>query len=331
MHDPKLKKLKSILDSIPQADYPKESRVHPLKTFPSGASKCFVKRDDELGGVFAGSKLRKYRTLVPHLLEGGYSEAVVIGGAYSNNVLGVTQLLIENNIKPVLFLRGEPRKEVKGNALFTSLLVPAESIHWVPRKEWPHVQHMAEDYIQKSTAKAFLLPEGASAEPAFAGALTLALDIIRNEEALALNFDHLFVESGTGMMAASLILALTWLEKPTVVHVLLMAEGEPEFNATLRKYKLHFENLVGESCHFPLPYRCYSPQSARSFGGTNKKLFDRIRSLAQSEGFFCDPIYTAKLFAEAKDFICQQELSGNILIVHSGGTFALAGFQEDLF
>lgn len=323
-----LNKLQDTLQNIPQADYSFKSRVHPLKTFLFEGCKCYVKRDDELGGVFGGSKMRKYRSLIPFLLAQGFSEVIVIGGAYSNNVLGVTQLLLENGIKPTLFLRGEEDSKPKGNALFSRLLVPSESIHWIPRKAWIEVRAIADVYCKQLLHKAFVLEEGSSTPSALAGSLTLALDILRNEADLNLNFDHIFVEAGTGMMASTLILAMSWLQKQTKIHVLLMADGKAEFDNALKKFHVGMEQLFNNTFPIPINYHCYMPNTAKSFGTTNKIIFQNIKNFAQTEGFFCDPIYTSKLFSETHRIIAAEKLVGNILVIHSGGTFTLSGFQD---
>jgi 1-aminocyclopropane-1-carboxylate deaminase/D-cysteine desulfhydrase-like pyridoxal-dependent ACC family enzyme len=44
-------------------------------------------------------------------------------------------------------------------------------------------------------------------------------------------------------------------------------------------------------------------------------------------GILTDPVYTAKLFLEAERICLVQEISGNTLIVHSGGGTGLFGYQ----
>jgi hypothetical protein len=61
-----------------------------------------------------------------------YIDAVVIGGAHSNNVASLSQALIENGIKPTLMLlpgNNAAGTCAKGNALLTSLLVPKAGVY----------------------------------------------------------------------------------------------------------------------------------------------------------------------------------------------------------
>lgn len=307
--------LQSRLEKEPHEDYPAASRIHALNAFP----RCYVKRDDELGFSISGTKFRKYRTLIPYLR--GTEEVAVIGGGFSNHVLAITQLLIENGIKPRLLLKGPPPVKSCGNFLFLQLLNP--SIEWIPKSEWHKVEEIAASY---GCSK--ILPEGGTVFAAFLGALSLPLDIVRNEREAGLTFDHLFFEVGTGYSAAALLLGFAYLRKETHCHLLLMADAEEEFRGRLQALHTEFERWLGDRCSFPTRFTCDTPSIAPSFGSTNTALFDFIRQTAQQEGLFLDPIYSGKLFYHAKQKI--GDLAGNTLIIHSGGALALAGFQDQL-
>jgi 1-aminocyclopropane-1-carboxylate deaminase len=157
----KLHHLTSCLAAIPQIDYPTHSRIHPLRSFIFPSVQCYVKRDDELGFGISGSKIRKYRSLIPFLLAKQVQEVVVIGSAYSNHVLSFVQLMIENGLQPTLFLRGDPSRSLQGNALLTSLFVLPSAIHWLSQSDWKNVESLAYLYASKQNHSTFVLPEGA--------------------------------------------------------------------------------------------------------------------------------------------------------------------------
>src|ERR1700761_5279772 len=92
--------LRDHLAMFPHALYATHSRVHSLRSFLFSGTTCYVKRDDELGFGVSGSKIRKYCSLIPFFLNQGIQEVVVIGNAYSNHVLSLVQLLIENQLSP---------------------------------------------------------------------------------------------------------------------------------------------------------------------------------------------------------------------------------------
>jgi 1-aminocyclopropane-1-carboxylate deaminase len=325
-----LQYLKDILQDIPQACFPVHSRVHPLKSFVFPSAQCYVKRDDELGFGISGSKIRKYRTLIPFFVTNGIQEVILIGSAYSNHVLSLQQLLIENGIKPTLYLRGDPNRLVQGNSLLTSLFVSPSSIHWFSKPEWRHVESQAHDYAEQQQHPTFVLLEGGFSPEALPGALTLSVDIQENENNLGLNFDHIFIEAGTGFTASSLILGLHWLKRSTIVHVVLLAEDKANFLFRLKKCYDMFIQLMQVSCPFPENFILHLPHLTGTFGQIKPFLFETIVSIAREEGFLTDPVYTVKLFIESKHLLSQGDIQGNVLIHHSGGAMSLMGFQDQL-
>lgn len=323
--------LETRLASIPQEPYPKHSRIHLLKSFSNDCSRCYVKRDDELGFGISGSKLRKYRSLLPFFKANGTQEVVVIGSAYSNNVLGITQLLIENGIKPTLFLKQSHQKEKKGIFLLTNLFVDTKNIHFISSLNWKNVENIAQEYLQSKDSSTFILKEGASITEALPGALTLSLDITQNEIKNNINFDQIFIESGTGLMACALILGFCWLLKKCKIHVVLLAEDESYFLNQLTFFHEQFQILMQTTMPFPSNFVLHKPTTASAFGSTNKKIFDEIQLIAKQEGFLVDPIYSAKLFLTARQILSEMnEQNLSSLIVHSGGGLSLMGFQDNL-
>lgn len=324
------KHLQHKLSLIQQNDYPVHSRVHKLRSFNFPSTCCYVKRDDELGFGISGSKIRKYRSLIPFFITQNIQEVVLIGSAYSNHILSTSQLLIENGIKPTLFLRGDPSRLLQGNALLTSLFILPSSIQWFSPSDWRDVESIAYTYASKQKHLTYVLPEGGFCAPALPGALTLSLDLLANEQVENIPFDHIFIEAGTGFMASALILGLNWLQHPAHVHVILLAEDEAAFMMRLKLCHAMFHTFIETQTSLPSNFSLHKPEISKSFGEINRSLFENIAYFAREEGFLTDPIYSAKLFIESKYLIIQKKIEGKLLIHHSGGSLTLMGFQDQL-
>ncbi len=320
--------LEKKLSEYPSYNYPVSSRIHPLNQFPKG---FFVKREDELGFGISGCKFRKYRTLFPYLQQQGYKEIVVVGSAFSNHVLSITQLIIENGLQPTLFVKGPKPTLFKGNFLFLETLLPQSSFHWISKEEWPQLSSYIDLYMS-SRESIYVIPEGAALFPAFIGALTLPLDIIRNEQEMGISFHHIYMEVGTGYSACALLLGLAFLKKKSICHLLHVADTEKAFTHRLQYLHGEFSKWLEMDAPFPEHVESMFPTLAPSFGSTNKKVFQFIAQTAREEGFFLDPIYSAKLFYEVRRQYQDTTLPDgeNALIIHSGGALTLAGFQEQL-
>ena len=309
------------------------SRVHRLRSFEVADGNCYVKRDDELGFGVSGTKVRKYSSFLPSFLKEKPNEAVIIGSAYSNHVLSLSQLLKENGIEPILFLLGDPECKLQGNLLLTALIAELKNIHWVSRGKWDAIDQIASEYASKrlgDNVRAIVVPKGANCASALPGAITLALDVLRNEEELGIEFDHLFIDSGTGLTACALLLAFALMGKKTFIHIVMVAGGKEEFMQTLSERKTDLEALLAQTLPSPTLFNLYLPSVAPSFGAVNAQIFNTVAELAKKEGFITDPVFTAKLFHEGKKIISEQGLKGNILFIHSGGGLGLTGFQNEM-
>lgn len=296
-----------------------------LKSIQDLDTHVFIKREDEIGSSISGSKNRKYQSLLPTILKTEKKKAIVIGGPYSNNVLGCVQLLIENSITPLLFLRGPRPYKREGNFLLTSLFVPGSQIQWVPKENWKNL-----DTLLSSYPDCFLIEEGACQKESLPGALTLSLDVLKNEQEKNMTFDHIFIEAGTGLTAIGLILGFLFLQKRTQIHILLLADSKAEFIKKLEYFHRVLDSFLSLPTLSIKNLSFYTPTNARSFGSTNQSIFANIIKIARKEGFLTDPVYSSKLVCEAQKIIKNDGLIGNILLIHSGGALTLMGFQADL-
>ncbi len=308
-----------------------ESRIHRLRWFDR--SDIWVKRDDELSFGISGTKLRKHASIIPALQKKGIEEVVVIGGAHSNNVLSTAQTLTENGIKMTPFLLGPPPQRV-GNAKMLSLFFDENEIHWIPRSEWTSCHNLANRYREEKKLQGvtvMLLPEGGHHKLALPGALSLVVDILRNGRESGVVFDHLFIDSGTGMVAQSLIAGAAALELKITLHIVVLAGSFTEFKSGLSQVIEYTEEFLHVSIPSLPNYQLYYPSVAKSFGSTNSTIFKEIRRIAREDGILTDPVYSSKLFLTARKMVLEKSLQGNILLIHSGGAFALSGFLDHPF
>jgi 1-aminocyclopropane-1-carboxylate deaminase len=306
------------------------SRCHRLISYDTDLACCYVKREDELSFGISGSKWRKYASLICSLSSRRFPEVALVGSPFSNHVLSMAQLCKEYKIPFQLFLQGPPPEKCVGNFFFLSLVSDPSQIIWLAEIPLSFTLEWTSE-IEKRIQKRFTwIPVGASAQEAMPGALTLAFDILKNEEAMDVSFDHIFVDAGTGMIAASLILGFHSLLKKTKVHVVQVGGRPEDFVVQLQQCHLYFEEWLQEKIEFPCNYELHVPASGKSFGALNATLIKEIVQMARKEGIFLDPLYNAKLFLTGKKAIQNQALKGNILIIHSGGALSLSGFQDQI-
>ncbi|MHC4307872.1 MAG: pyridoxal-phosphate dependent enzyme [Planctomycetota bacterium] len=304
------------------------SRIHRLRWF--NRSDIWIKRDDELSFGVSGTRLRKHASIVPVLKLKGIEEVVVLGGANSNNVLSAAQILTENNIKITPFLLGPPAHK-QGNLKLLSLFVDDDEIHWISHEQWADIESHVNEYVEKENErgiKAFVLPEGGHHRMALPGSLSILLDILRNESESGITFDHVFIDSSTGMVAQSLLAGAAAINKKTKFHIVALTGSFETFECGLNQIIQYTEDFLQGSIELRPDYKLYYPATAKSIRDTERSIFREIKSIARNDGIFTDPVYSAKLFITAKQTIQDLSIDGNILLIHSGGTLALSGFMD---
>ncbi|MES2200554.1 MAG: pyridoxal-phosphate dependent enzyme [Chlamydiota bacterium] len=315
-------KLQELCTSHISSSFNLHSRAHKMQKVD-----LYVKRDDELSFSVSGSKLRKYASLLP-ILKKKNATVALVGSPYSNHILSLVQLLKQEGLSYQLFLEKPKTGPPQGNFFFLSLLLSPKDVIWVEKapnsltESWTKAQ---EEILQN---RFFWVPMGGCMKEGFFGALTLALDILTNEKELEEDFSRIFVDAGTGLTAAALILGLSYIQKKSQITVVLLAGTKESFFEQL----LFFKSILEEALQEHLPpinnYQVTFPATAKSFGSCNKKVFETITQVAREEGIFLDPLYTAKLYLTAKESI--GEKSSSALWIHSGGALSLSGFQEPL-
>lgn len=299
------------------------SRIHPLPSLSQAHRQVWVKREDELGFGVSGTKKRKYLSLLPFLKAQNFAGIALIGGEHSNHLAAFAQLLNENRLGYEIFLKPSQQTLKKGNAFLLDLLTADKKKHYVAGKDWEKVVEIAESYMHDchGAGNYFVVPEGGSCEQSISGLATLYVDIVRNEQENQLTFDHIFIDSGTGLQAATLAYQLALHGADAQLHVVHVAGGQADFERGFELCCQYYRQPLT-----PLSVRHHVPATAKAFGSVNASIWAEIRYFAQTEGLLLDPIYTAKLCYTARRLMDELEMRGNVLIVHTGGGTGLMGF-----
>ncbi|MDP5172516.1 MAG: hypothetical protein NWR72_19905 [Bacteroidia bacterium] len=293
----------------------KPQRIHVLRGFQNAS----VMREDESGFGISGSKRRKLASLIPWILTERFDTVAIIGGSNSNHVVAAAQALLEHGLGVQAFLLKGREGPLTGNAFLIDALIPEEKIIWIDRENWKEVAQTATTWAAQQPQRVFVLPEGGFCEAALPGAATLPLGLDPSQ------FDHLWMDAGTGLSAIASLLMIGRTSWKLHTHVVLMAGTAEEFVVQLDRASQWWETIFEEAAPLPGAYSLHVPVTARSFGAVNATVWEEVRRLAREEGILADPVYTAKLFLTARELI--PHYAGRHLIVHGGGGTGLMGFS----
>lgn len=328
--------LTALIEPYLSQALPQRSRCHPLMGYISSqTTDVWIKREDELNPTAIGTKLRKYLSLLPYLECSGCREVILIGGSNSNNVLGLCQLLRAAGVGVHVLVKQSRDPKPRGNWLYLNLLLPPDRVHPVSTGDWPQVEtrakHLAAE-LESTGQSACVIPEGGDHLAVLPGILTIALDLVRNEQTHQKVFDHIWTDAGTGISAIGLVLGLHFLEQAKrSVHITLIAGTESEFEIRYARYLGELERLLGRKLSATRPSLHFiRPITAASFGSLNQTTLNETRKIAQSTGLLMDPVYSVKHFYTVKKTLELSTIEGNQLIMYNGGTQGLNGFQSRL-
>jgi 1-aminocyclopropane-1-carboxylate deaminase/D-cysteine desulfhydrase-like pyridoxal-dependent ACC family enzyme len=321
--------IKAWTDIQPDRSLLPLSPIHTVALSHAGSGKVWVKREDAFGFGFAGTKMRKYASLIPFMLHNGVEQAALIGGAFSNNLLILPQILSMYGIRSQLFIRGEETTAIIGNHFLIRLLHSQQQIRWVSRSDWVYVDEIVAAYAESETAqgrKVMPVPEGAFMPQALPGAITLADDIYRNEGEHAVQFQHIFSDAGTGFATLAAMLHDVARFPNRQWHILLLADDEITFRQKLQQ--MHAWYCTYRQQPMPIP-KNFSLYRHSAFGKVGQSELLSVKYMARNHGIICDPVYTGKLWAVVQQTLQQQALDGEILVLQSGGA-SVMGFNNTL-
>lgn len=282
-----------------------------IEKFPFLGDRCFIKREDLLGGLFNGVKQRKLVTLVAHLVQKRPSKVYLKGSLQSNFLLALVPRLIEHKIPFEIYTYRRDHR-LLGNSFFLSLFVDIDQIKLL-------------EHLPPCQPNEVVVEEGGDQLESYLGLMALGEEIIAQNNDSKLQLHHIWVDAGTGSTAACLDYVFTRDGAPFQLHVVSMKEDESGYR---RKKQLifdqlnqHFQTSVSPSS----PFQFYRPPTARAFGSVNRSTLQLLTTVARSSGILLDPIYTVKLVMTMKTVQHDEPT----LFIHSGGTLA-GGVLADL-
>lgn len=305
----------------------------PLEACPRLSARLgirlWIKRDDMTGLAFGGNKTRNLEFRLAEALGAGADTLMFGVETTSNSARQTAAAANKLGLKTVLFLRGaRPEGAPQGNLLLNRLL--GAEVHYVEGDD--AVLAAAMGARAADLRRAGRRPFDLNAAPMFAVASALAyveslLEIRAQLDGLP---QHIYMTSG-GKGHAGLVLGRALLGAQC--RVVGVAVSEPERDrspdvlviaaAAAARIGLEAEVASGDI------------ESTRAFVGPGYGLpspegLEAIRLLAETEGDFLDPVYTAKGMAALLADVRRGRIApgSDVVFIHTGGTPALFSFAD---
>jgi L-cysteate sulfo-lyase len=297
-----------------------------LRAALPGAPQLYIKRDDCLGYLVGGNKLRKLEYVMADARRQKATTVLTVGGTTSNHARVTAMVACRLGLKCHLILNGQATSNPTGNLRIDKLL--GVDVHLVETREQrsPTMDELARD-LEKKGERVYKVPLGASNEVGSFGFVAAFDEVIRQEKELGVRFDAVVFSSSSGGTQAGLevgkrlfgrseleIIGVSPDDSSDQVKGSVLKAANPMLTLLgLPDVKKEAELTVDDT-QVGGGYRIATPQSKEA-----EKLFLR------AEGILLDPVYTAKAAAGLIDYCRKKKFSAenHVLFWHTGGLVAL--------
>lgn len=298
----------------------------------------WVKRDDQIGLGIGGNKARKLEFLMGAAIAKGTRKVVTFGGLQSNHTRQTASAARRLGLEPHLFLLARQPKQVRGNLLLDELtgacihfvgrgvgrrsIESAIRMMWLLARRTPGL-HWRDTYV---------IPVGGHSPIGALGYVNAAFELTDQARERGLQVDDVVTAAGTGGTMAGLMAGFALRDTPTrVIGVNVVGDMWTGFRASIARLATRTVQLLGGSRHFTeSDVELVEGFVGKRYGVPTPQGVQAIRLLAETEGLFLDPVYTAKAMVGLINLVRQERFhpDENVVFLHTGGTPALFAFDE---
>lgn len=281
----------------------------------------FIKRDDFIGSLVWGNKLRKLEYTLSDAEAKGADTILTYGGVQSNHARITAQVSKRMGFDCILIMNGDrPEKPTANFTIVDFLQIP---IHYVSTRQERHPKMMeVAEQLKQQGKHPYCVPLGASDDIGSWGFVNAIDEVLQQQKELGVTFDYI-IHSGSsggtqaGMMVGKKLFELNELKIISVsaddpaesIRYSVMAAAQPMLQE-LGLPVLERSEVVVDENYFGDGYAV--PTSLSSFASD---------SFAKLEGITLDGTYTSKAMAAVIDYSRKGmfQPTDNILFWHTGG------------
>ncbi len=317
------------------AQYPTPLQFLPRLSRELGRP-IYCKRDDAIGPGLGGNKTRKLEYLMAEAQRRGARKVATFGGLQSNHARLTAAVARQLGMEPHVFYFERRPPAFEGNLLLNEYL--AAHMHFIPMGGGGGMTLESTIRLVRLVAWAlvgphYFIPVGGHSWVGGLGYVQAALEIDVQAREQGLKNAWLVVAAGSGGTLAGLQAGLALCDSPLRLLGIDVGKLWKLFPASIARLATTICARLGcrrefHSSQVPLIEGTYVGER---YGVPSPAGMAAIRTLAQAEGIFLDPVYTGKAFAGMLDRIKRGELGRDepVIFLHTGGTPALFAFSQE--
>ncbi len=294
------------------------------------STNIYCMRDDMTGFAFGGNKTRKLDYLVYDAILQGADTLLAVGANQSNFCRITAGYGAANGLEVHLLLSGKPTIQPTANLYLDKLF--GAVVHHTDAHENDAVEAQSlrlEQELKKQGKKVYRMPLGGSTPLGTMGYLGAFAEILEYSEKNNLQFDYIFLASGSGGTQAGLVLGQMisdWQGEIIGISVGRSADELKKVVANLAESALELLNTKEANINSTSASATVDDHYiGEKYGAFTKWGSEAIEEFAQTEGILLDNVYTGKAAAGMLDYLRNGKVdkSKNILFIHTGGNIEL--------
>ena len=288
--------------------------------------KIFIKRDDFLGYIVGGNKVRKLEYVMADVRSRGATAVVTIGSIQSNHARITAFVARRCGLKCALILNGAPPERATANYRIEKLL-GVEIQHVETREDRPGRMAEVAAELRARGEIVYEIPLGASDAVGSFGFVNAFEEMTLQEKEMGLAFDAVFIGSSSGGTQAGLEVGKRLFGR-SGLRIVGVSPDDPSVSiqGTISGIAAAMFRRLGSPA---------GPNGSEivvddhfigdGYGIPSKASLEAAELFSGTEGILLDPVYTGKSASAVLDYCRRGEFppDANVLFWHTGGLVAL--------
>jgi L-cysteate sulfo-lyase len=323
------------LPRIPLGHFPTPLEFCQRLTEALGGPRIFMKRDDCTGLAFGGNKTRQLEFTVAEAVQQGADVVVGGAGSQSNHCRQLAAAAARCGLEcRLLVVKDHKSQPVHGNLLLNELLGASTEMVEVATQE--HLadakQALVED-LQRRGKKPFLVMDPSTRHLGAMGYVLCMAEMVEQ-------FAHLGEPLETVVVCSSCATqpGLIFGGKALGLETRTIGMAPIVWSYDLKEALLDVLGRMSDVLEMDLSFstedivNLASYVGPRGYGYPSPEGMEAFKLVAQTEGIFLDPIYSAKAMAGLIDLIRKGQFNSGetVVFLHTGGTPLVFAYGDEL-
>lgn len=300
--------------------YPQKimSNIDYLET-DENDNKIYMKRDDLIPFSFGGNKARKAEYFFDDILKKGIETVITYGSKFSNHCRVVANMCKKYHLNCII-ISPYGTDSININRQLIEMN-NAEIIECEVEEVSEMIDKTLDLENKKSNNKAYFIPGGGHGNLGTQAYIDAYHEIEIWSRQNNLDFDYLFLASGTGTTQAGLIIGNHIHNKKSKIVGISVAREKEYGTNVIRKSILDYKSM--NKLYFDIndiDVKFYDEYAVSSYGETSREINETVHKVYEKFGIALNTSYTGKSFAGMKNYINKNDIVGKeILFINTGG------------